>query len=113
MLQVSKFPVALMNASIFTPLECTIRQYRINLQVAEQLIREYGFIPAIWHSATAETLSALFNINCPANRINFLQEVGQCAIVFRLKERQAEGVILNKDEIERIGYDLLLMERIY
>ena len=112
MLQVPKLSVALMNASIFTPLEGTIRQSKITLQIAEQLIRENGFVSAIGHSATAELISTLFGIDCQVNRINFLQEVGQYAIVFRLRERQAEGVILNKDEIERIGYDLLLMERI-
>jgi hypothetical protein len=46
------------------------------------------------------------------NRIQFEQSVGQKAIVFKLNQRPPEGSILEREEIERIGYGLKLMERV-
>jgi hypothetical protein len=84
----------------------------IDIEDAKKLLCENGFISAIGHEATAEAVSDEFNMDIPMNRINFIQEVGQKAIVFKLNERPAEGCILSRDEIEAIGYSFKLMERL-
>ncbi|MEA5083321.1 MAG: DUF1874 domain-containing protein [Lachnospiraceae bacterium] len=63
------------------------------------------------HEATAEIMSDLLEANIPLNRIQFHQQVKQIAIVFKLNERPPEGVLLNRKEIESIGYSLKIMER--
>lgn len=84
----------------------------IDTEKAKKLLCENGFISAIGHSATAEAISEVFNMDIPMNRINFEQEVGQKAIVFKLNKRPPEGCILSRDEIEEIGYSFKLMERL-
>lgn len=105
-------PVALLNASILTPREGTIRQSRISEEDARKLIAERGFISAIGHQATADAFTELIGQPVRLDRIEFEQAVGQSAIVLRLRARPPEGAILNREEMERIGFDLLLMERI-
>lgn len=64
-----------------------------------------GLLSAIGHQSTAEILTELLGVEVPMNRIQFSQEVGQSAIVFKLKGRPPEGVVLSRDEIEAIGYE--------
>lgn len=84
----------------------------IDVENAKKLLCENGFISAIGHRATAEAISDAFNMDIPMNRMNFEQEVGQKAIVFKLNKRPPEGCILSRDEIEEIGYSFKLMERL-
>lgn len=58
-------------------------------------------------------MSALLGIHVPMNRIEFKQEVGQNALVFKLRGRPPEGKILTIEEITEIGYDFQLMTRIH
>lgn len=104
--------IGLLNASMFTPREGTIRQSRIGVDAARKLVAEQGFISAIGHQATASALTDLLGQPISVNRIEFEQQVGQLAIVLRLKSRPPEGAILNREEMERIGFELLLMERL-
>lgn len=70
-----------------------------------------GVTSYIGHASTAEILSTLLGIEVPVNRAEFRQDVGQFALVFALKARQPEGVVLSKDDIARIGYTLKILER--
>lgn len=103
--------VGIFNGTIAT----TNGVYRISdigVETAKELISRNGFISAIGHEATAEAISETFNMNIPMNRIDFKQEVGQKAIVFKLNKRPPEGSILCREEIEEIGYSFKLMERL-
>ena len=70
-----------------------------------------GILSAIGHQSTAEVLTELLETPIAMNRIQFSQDVGQSAIVFKLKGRPPEGVILGRDEIEAIGYEFGLITR--
>lgn len=70
-----------------------------------------GILSAVGHQSTSEILSELLETEIPVNRIQFAQEVGQSAIVFKLKGRAPEGVILSREEIESIGYEFGLLTR--
>lgn len=85
----------------------------ISLDDAKDIIRLFGgeILSAIGHQATADILSDLLEIPVPMNRIEFKQQVGQTAIVFKLRGRVPEGMILTRGEVERIGYDLKRLDR--
>ena len=78
---------------------------------AKEYIKENGFISAVGHQATAQILTELLEVEIPQNRIQAKQEDGQMALVFAMNQRIAEGVILNREEIEQIGYTLNLLEK--
>ncbi len=105
-----KLPVGLFNGTVAT----TNGLYRIediDINSAKRYILQNGFVSAIGHEATAEIMSEVLGFNIKMNRIQFHQEVGQIAIVFKLNERPPEGEVLNREEIERIGYSFKLMKR--
>lgn len=107
----TKLPIALFNGTIVT----TNGLYMIDdidIATVKKYIKSNGFISAIGHYATAEIMSEKLDENIPMNRINFHQSVGQIAIVFKLNQRPEEGKILNKEEIESIGYHWKIMIRL-
>ncbi len=107
----SHLPIALFNGTIAT----TNGLYRvsdISQSEARKLIKEHSYISAIGHEATVEIMSEILNVSVAYNRIQFKQALGQKAIVFKLKERPIEGLVLSKEEIVKIGYSLKLMERL-
>lgn len=106
-----KLPIALFNGTVAT----TNGLYKISditMEEAKKLIEEYGFVSAIGHEATAEVMSELFGVVIEMNRIQFLQEIHQKAVVLKLNVRPPEGTVLNREEIEKIGYTFKLMERL-
>lgn len=103
--------VALFNGTIATT-NGVYKVSDIDIDSAKKLICKNGFISAIGHESTAEIISDLFGMDIPMNRIQFRQKVGQKAVVFKLNQRPPEGSVLSRDEIEKIGYSLKLMERL-
>lgn len=110
-METRKLPIALFNGTVVTT-NGTYKIDDIDLNIAIKLLKEHGYISAIGHSATAELMSEILGVEVPKNRIHFVQEVDQLAIVFKLKVRPAEGVILTKEELLDIGYDLKIMKRL-
>lgn len=103
--------VALFNGTIATT-NGVYKVSDIDIDSAKKLICKNGFISAIGHESTAEIISDLFGMDIPMNRIQFRQKVRQKAVVFKLNQRPPEGSVLTRDEIEKIGYSLKLMERL-
>ena len=69
------------------------------------------FTSAIGHPATAEVLSNLLGVEIPHNRAPITMAKGDCAVVFKLKKRLPEGVVLKtRQEIEEAGYELGILE---
>lgn len=104
--------ITLLNTSIIT----AHGQYSFSpfsLEEAKRLIAEAGddIQSAIGHQATADILTELLGIPVAVNRIEYRQQVGDQAIVFKLRGRAPEGVILNREEVEKVGYDFGLLER--
>lgn len=104
-------PVAILNTSIITSVG-SYTMSSINLEMARHFVTlPNGFISAIGHQSTAEILSNLLQIEVSVNRINFIQQTGQNALVFKLRQRAPEGVILTAEQIEEIGYDFFILSR--
>lgn len=106
-----KSPIWLLNAPIITA-DGLFRCRTIPLRDAHELIREHGFESAIGHVQTAAVLSELLGIECPMRRIEFRQQAGQQALIFRLARRLEEGQVLeDRDDFARIGYTFMLLTR--
>ena len=86
--------------------------YPITLEKAREIAHaKCGFESAIGHEASAQIISELLGIDCPVNRINYVQQPQHIALVFKLKGRPPEGKILSREEIEKIGYTWGILER--
>lgn len=77
----------------------------LSLKDAKQMLKTEPFQSAVGHAATADIMSLLLDTRVKLNRINYEQEIGDKAIVFKLKSRLEEGKILTVPEIEEIGYE--------
>lgn len=111
--------LAILNTSIITAYG-SFKYQPISLDDAKLLLHDAldpmigpdaGILSAVGHQSTADILTELLETEIPVNRIQFAQEVGQSAIVFKLKGRPPEGVILSREEIESIGYEFGLLIR--
>ncbi len=103
--------ITLLNTSILTAYG-TFDFQPVSLQEAKDLVKNSAVLSAIGHAATAEILSELLEIEVKANRIEFAQSVGEIALIFKLKTRITEGKVLNRAEIEEIGYEFGILRRL-
>jgi hypothetical protein len=104
--------LTLLNAAILT---CygVFNYSPISLTRARALVREAKRVQsAVGHASTAEILSDLLDYPVSMNRMEYKQEAGEAALIFRLNQRPEEGKILSRKEIEEIGYEFGLLIRI-
>ena len=106
----TNLPIVLFNGTVATT-NGVYSVKNISVEKAKEYVEQYGFESAIGHSATAEVISELLKKDVKVNRIQYHQAVGQIGIALKLNERPPEGNILNRDEMERIGYCLKIVER--
>lgn len=98
--------VSLLNAAIVTTPGYLYQVDKITLAEAVSIIdKADAIISAIGHQSTAAVVSILVGKEIPMNRINYQQIPGDIAIIFKLKTRGPEGVILSIEEIEQLGYE--------
>lgn len=106
-----------LNASILTTYG-DFRFEKLTLNQAKDLVREFAddetkqIVSAIGHAATAEILTELLEFEVKNNRIEFFQTAEDAVLVFKLKRRAPEGAVLNRAEIEEIGYEFGLLTKI-
>ncbi len=103
--------ITLLNTSVLTNYG-TFDFQPISLLEARELVKNVEISSAIGHPATAEVLSELLEIEVKPNRVEFLQGIDETALIFKLKARIAEGKVLNRTEIEEIGYEFGLLRRL-
>ena len=103
--------ITILNTGILTAYG-TFEFVSTTLNEAQKLVRENEFQSAIGHQSTAEILMELLGIEIEVNRIEYSQQIGESALVFKLRSRPPEGKILNCEEIEKIGYDFGILKRL-
>ena len=108
--------MTLLNAPILTAYG-DFRFEPLSLAEAKSLVHEFqtgnkAIQSAIGHAATAENMSDLLEFKVEANRIEFYQMANDAALIFKLKKRIGEGQVLNREEIERTGYEFGLLKRL-
>ena len=101
--------ITILNTSILTA-HGLFEYEPISLKRAREIVQD-GFLSAIGHESTARVISTLLEIDCPVNRIQYQQEPGESALVFKLRGRPEEGKVLSAGEIEEIGYEWGLLFR--
>jgi len=104
-------PLGILNTSILTS-EGTFSLKSITLSDAQKLVQENEILSAVGHQSTAEILTELLGIEIQVNRIQFEQQKGQQALVFKLNGRAPEGKILSMEDIETIGYKFQLLDKL-
>lgn len=109
-------PLTLLNTSVITsPGE--YRYERLSVDKVKELVEKYvdsnrSIQSAIGHQATADVLTSLLGVSVPVNRMDYHQAKGERALVFKLLQRAPEGRILDRAEIEAIGYEFGLLTRL-
>lgn len=103
--------ITLLSAAVITDFG-TFEYRRISLSEACEIVKSAAIESAIGHSSTAALLSSLLGVEVAANRIEHKQSAGDVALVFRLGSRIPEGKVLNREEIEAVGYELGILRRI-
>ena len=80
--------LGLLNTSIITTTG-TYKMVDLTLAQAKDLAQanKENLLSAIGHSATADVLKKLLGVDVQANRIVFSQDIGQQAIVLKMKGR--------------------------
>lgn len=84
----------------------------ITAHEARDLVSRTPTTSAIGHEATAQIATVVLGTPVNVNRIAAKMVAGDSAICVKLRGRTAEGVILSAEEVESIGYDLVLMEAV-
>ncbi len=103
--------ITLLNTAILTTFG-TFDFQPVSLSGVRDLLNNVRCESAIGHAATAEILSDLLEIPVEVNRVEYTQETGETAVVFRLKSRIPEGKVLNRGELEEIGYEFGILRRL-
>jgi len=109
-----KFYKELKLAVLNAPVVTTVGKYvtwGIPIESARLLANSMTIQTHVGHEATAKTLSRLLEVPIEFSREELTQQVGQMALVFKLKQRTPEGVVLSKQDLEKIGYKFWIMYR--
>jgi hypothetical protein len=65
---------------------------------------------AVGHESSAAAMSAALGIPVAANRLTVQPVPGDQFLCMRLHSRPPEGVVLDREQLEQIGYSWALME---
>jgi hypothetical protein len=87
----------------------------ISIDDAKKLIQKFKdkeILSAIGHGATAEVMSETLDYKIERNRLSITQTVDDTALVFRLKTRADEGKILERKDIEKIGFEFGVLTKV-
>ena len=99
-----------MNTTMMPNPEGTYKSNLISLQEAKEIVKSGDFTSAVGHQATAELMADVLDANIPLNRMTISLESGDKMLCLKLKPRLGEGVIIkNKNDLESIGYDFVLI----
>jgi hypothetical protein len=99
------------NNTICTTPGLTYHTETISVEHARQLIEGVELTSAIGHAGTAAIAATLLGRPelATVSRIAAHMLAGDTALCVKLRGRPPEGVILSAEEVEAIGYDLVLM----
>jgi len=108
--------LTLLNTSILTSFG-TYTYEPLSLEEARALVSEFqregkSIQSAIGHQTTADLLSALLGIAVAVKRIEYRQTIEDIALIFKLKGRPPEGKVLSREELEEMGYEFGLLQRV-
>lgn len=103
--------ITILNTSIVTAYGA-FKHEKISLEQARSFVKQGKFQSAIGHESTAQIISELLGVDVPMNRMQYEQQEGEQALIFKLNGRPAEGQVLSAEQIHEIGFTWSLLERI-
>ena len=86
----------------------TVSADRAAVIAAEALIRGQ-LVSAVGHQSSADAMAAVLDVPVQMNRITVSPEPGDQFLCLRLLSRAPEGVILDREQLEAIGYSWALL----
>ena len=102
--------IALMNTTIVTADgDYTLRS--VTLDQARAMVAGGDYTSYIGHESTAEIMSELLGVPITANRLGWFPKPGDSALCFKLNSRPKEGAILERKELEEIGFSFKVLTR--
>lgn len=106
--------IALLNTAVLTDYG-SYSYYEIDQDLASDIAQqahEHKHLTSyIGHVATADILTTLLKVPVSVNRSTYQQQVGESAIVFKLRRRIDMPRELTAQEVAEIGFDLGLLRR--
>ncbi len=106
-----KMKLAILNGSIITS-EGDFIFMEISKEQAVKLTGSMEIDSYVGHQGAADLLSNVLGESIIYRREELEQRIGQMALVFKLKKRAPEGVVLTEKEIEKIGYEFGILYRL-
>jgi len=105
--------VTFMNVPFITSVG-TFKCTEITVEMAKKLCSRADQIDsAVGHSGAAEAIENLLQVDCPVNRIEYSQQVGEDAIVLKLLARMPEGCgNITFETMKEIGFKLFRLQRL-
>jgi phosphohistidine phosphatase SixA len=97
------------SATAILPNEGYFFAEQISLAEAKALANKNKFVSCVGHESSAQVLTELLEVNVPMNRLSISLEPGDTMIVFKLNSRPAEGSILNRQQLEKIGFSFMII----
>lgn len=67
------------------------------------------YVSGVGHESTAAIASTILGVPVPMSRTAIAMRSGDIAICIKLRGRPPEGTILSREQVEAIGYDLVLL----
>ena len=102
--------LAIINAPIITTYG-SYAYYPIPIESARILVNSMEISSHVGHESTAAIISDVLERPIGFSRKELKQKVGQQALIFKLKRRAPEGTILNREQLEEIGYEFGILYR--
>lgn len=76
------------------------------VEAAEMLRAAPEFVSAIGHESTAQLMSELLGFAIEKNRVTVSMQPGDRALVFSVKRRMPEGVVLSSEDLRRVPFEI-------
>ena len=105
--------LAFLTTTVATANDATFKLRTVSLEEAREIAKSADETQSyIRHSATAKVMAAILGVEVPLGETQLKQEVGQQALVFKLRTRLGERQVLTTEkELDEVGYDFVLMTR--
>ena len=92
-----------------TPGGVSVHFAELNLGKVKELLNNGNFVSAVGHQSTADFISMLVGVSVPANRTSIKLQYGDELLVLQLMSRLPEGVVLSKEEVEKVPHKWYLV----
>ena len=81
----------------------------VTLGAAQELVRLHEYTSAVGHASTAEAMTELLEQPVAMNRLTVRPQQGDYFLCFKLDKRPPEGAILDRAQLQELGFGWALM----